>query len=355
LKKNYWQCFLIAAVALLGTRGARAADSPITPYVDAQTTAVIHLDLSNLDMDQVGTWEQKAISSISDPTQRAKAQDDATKGIVSAKKWISDFKTAGGTDLYVVVSLAGLMQGTPGGLIVPLNGSDGSALAKVFNPNGNPPPADPNDPNSAQQARMRPQTAVAGDMLIYSTGTGITKLKTPSTEARADLTDALAAGTGTTVRLALTPSTVKNNPLFGAILNSRMGANGGASQTPPLSEPQWDNVTWMSVSVSAPPKEGGNCTFQCKDADSATALADLLAKKIADGKAGFLNNGKMSPDDYAKFAAAIKPAVSGTQVVISLDQDTIDNIIVPIMSKSMQASQPAATPPPPADNNNGGM
>lgn len=353
MKKNYWQWFLVAAVALLVARGARAADSPVTPFVDSQTTAVIYLDLSTLDMNQVGTWEQKAISSIADPTQRAKAQTDAAKGIDSAKKWISDFKTAGGKDLYIVVSLAGLMQGAPGGMIVPLNGSDGTGLAKVFNPQGNPPPADPNDPNAAQQARMRPQTAVVGDMMIFSTGTGIAKLKTPSTEARADLTDALAAGNGTTLRLALNPSTVKNNPLFGAIVNSRMGGAGVGAQTPPFSEPQWDNVTWMSVSVSAPPKEAGNCTFQCKDEASATALADLLTKKIADGKAGFLNNGKMTPEDFAKFAAAIKPTVTGTQVVISLDQDTIDNILVPIMSKSMQAAaQPAAAPPPP---DNGGM
>ena len=127
-----------------------------------------------------------------------------------------------------MVSLAGLIQGAPGGMIIPLNGADPAVLAKVVNPHGNPPPADPNDPNAAQQARMMPQTAVVGDNIVFSTGSGLEKMKTPSTEPRQDLTDGLAAGGDSTVHLVLTPATLKNNPLFAAIVNSRMGGQNGA-------------------------------------------------------------------------------------------------------------------------------
>src|SRR5208282_1029610 len=111
-------------------------------------------------------WQQKAIAGIADPIQRAKQQQTAQKNIDSAKQWISKFKTAGGKDIYIVISLAGLIQGAPGGMIIPLNGADPAGLAKVINPHGNPPPGDPNDPNAAQQARMMPQTAVVGDAII---------------------------------------------------------------------------------------------------------------------------------------------------------------------------------------------
>jgi hypothetical protein len=355
LKNLKWQFIAVAMVALLSVRAAMA-DSVIAPFIDSQTSGIIYLDLSNIDMDAVGAWQQKAIATIPDEAKRAQQQDQADKSMVTAKKWVSDFKAAGGKDLYVVVSLAGLMQGTPGGMIVPLNGTDGSALTKVVNPNGNPPPGDPNDPQAAQQSRMQPQTSVIGNMLVYSTGSGLTKMKTPSTEPRQDLLDALSSGGDSTLHVVLTPSTVKNNPLFAAIVNSRMRA--GNNTQPPFSEPQWDNVNWLSISVVAPPKESGNCTIQCKDAASAQAMADLINKKIADGKADFIDKQKMSPDDYEKMAAALKPTVTDKQVVISLDANAIDNVMLPIMSRASQspaAPAPGGAPPTPDSGNGNGM
>jgi hypothetical protein len=352
LKKICWLVILVTLIALSGGRQIARADSVVTPFVDSQTNAVIHVDFSTLDMDQVDAWQQKAIAGIADPIQRAKQQQSAQKNIESAKQWITKFKTAGGKDIYIVISLAGLIQGAPGGMIIPLNGADPAGLAKVINPHGNPPPGDPNDPNAAQQARMMPQTAVVGDAIVFSTGSGLEKMKTPSTEARQDLADGLAAGGDATFHLVLTPATLKTNPLFAAIVNSRMGGqNGGAPQQPPFSEPQWDAVTWMSVSLTAPPKESGNCTIQCKDSDSASALSDLINKKMEDAKTDPSKRGNIDADDFDKLIAAVKPTVSGTQVVISLDQETIDNVIGPILSKSMQGTaKPAAAPAAPADN-----
>jgi len=352
LKKIYWLVTLVTLIALTGERQIACGDSVVTPFVDSQTNAVIHVDFSTLDMDQVDAWQQKALAGIADPALRAKQQESAQKSIESAKQWISKFKTAGGKDIYIVISLAGLIQGAPGGMIIPLNGADPAGLAKVLNPRGNPPPADPNDPNAAQQARMQPQTAVVVDAIVFSTGSGLEKMKTPSTEARQDLTDGLAAGGDATFRLVLTPATLKNNPLFAAIVNSHMGGqNAGAPQTPPFGEPQWDAVTWMSVTLTAPPKESGNCTIQCKDSDSATALSDRITKKMDDAKTDPTKRGNIDAGDFDKLLAAVKPAVSGTQVVISLDQDAIDNVVGPIVIKSMQqTARPAAAPAAPADN-----
>lgn len=358
MKKLYFLAVLAASVmtALIAAQPAARADSAVAPFVDSQTNAVIHVDLSTVDMDQVDAWQQKALAAVPDATQRAKQQADAQKSIASAKDWVTKFKTAGGKDIYIVISLAGLMQGAPGGMIIPLNGADPAGIEKLINPRGNPPPADPNNPNAAQQARMAPQTAVVGDAVIYSTGSGIEKFKTPSTEARQDLTDALAAGGESTVQIVLNPASLKNNPLFAAIVGSRMGGGGapGAAPQPPFSDPQWDAVTWMSVSLTAPPKSAGNCTIQCKDSDSATALSDLITKKMQDAKDDPSKRGNFDADDFAKLIAAAKPAVSGTQVVIALDQDTIDNVVGPMLTKSMvvQRAAPAGPtpPPPPADN-----
>lgn len=352
LKKFYLPLIVVTLIALWGGRESVRGDSVVAPFVDSQTNAVIHVDFSTLDMDQVDAWQQKALDGIADPIERARQQQSAQRGIDSAQRWITKFKAAGGKDLYVVISLAGLIQGAPGGMIIPLNGADPAVLARVFNPRGNLPPADPNDPSAAQQARMMPQTAVVGNAIIYSTGSGIEKLKTPSTEPRQDLIDALAAGGDSTVHLVLTPSNLKNNPLFAAIMNSRMGgANGGAPQQPPFSEPQWDAVTWISVSLTAPPKASGSCIVQCKDSDSASAMADLIEKKMQDAKNDPAKHGNIGPEDFDKLITAVKPTVSGTQVVMNLDQDTINNVVGPILAKSMRpATRRAAPAGQPADN-----
>ena len=232
MKKIYWLVMLVTLIALSGGRQIARADSVVAPFVDSQTNAVIHVDFRRWTWIRWTPGSKRRGGDRRSGTSR-QAAGGRQKAIASAKDWIAKFKTAGGKDVYIVISLAGLIQGAPGGMIIPLNGADPAGLTKVLNPRGNPPPADPNDPNAAQQARMQPQTAVVGDAIVFSTGSGLEKMKTPSTEARQDLTDGLAAGGDATFRLVLTPATLKNNPLFAAIVNSRMGGqNGGRRRLP---------------------------------------------------------------------------------------------------------------------------
>ena len=84
----------------------------VAPFVDSQTNAVIHVDFSTLDMDQVDAWQQKAMAGIADRDSR-QAAGGTEKASPSAKNWIANFKTAGGKDVYIVISLAGLIQGAP--------------------------------------------------------------------------------------------------------------------------------------------------------------------------------------------------------------------------------------------------
>jgi hypothetical protein len=363
---------VFAAVFFLVGIGQSAvrADDVISPFIDSQTNAVIHVDFTNLDMDQVAAWCTKAMgTATTDPDVKAKAQQSANESMAQSKKWVSDFRNAGGKDLYVVISLAGMMQGTSVGMVIPLNGADPVALGKVFEIPNMPKP-NPNDPNAAAQARMMPQTAVVGNAMIFSTGAGIDKFKAPSSEPRQDLVDGLTAGGNSTLQLSLTPANLKTNPFFKMMVSQMMNGGGGPGapqggqqQGGLLSEPQWDNVTWVSVSLTSPPKEGANCTIQCKDADSAAAMQDLINQKIQAVKDDPTKRGDWSADDFNKLAAAAKPSVDGSKVLITLDADTIDNVVAPMVMKvglvhataTPAPAQPGGGPPPPADNAGGGM
>ena len=135
----------LAMIWVVAVAQSRAwADDVIGPFIDSQTNAVIHVDFTNLDMDQIAAWHTKALASITDADAKAKAQQQANESIAQSKKWVSDFRNAGGKDIYMVISLAGMMQGTSVGLVIPLNGADPGALAKVFAIPSMPKP-DPND------------------------------------------------------------------------------------------------------------------------------------------------------------------------------------------------------------------
>ena len=79
LKKIYSLAILVGLIALSGGRQIARADSVVTPFVDSQTNAVIHVDFTSLDMDQVDAWQQKALAGIADPALRAKQQESARR------------------------------------------------------------------------------------------------------------------------------------------------------------------------------------------------------------------------------------------------------------------------------------
>ena len=84
LRKIYWLATLLTLIAPCNDRLARA-DSVVAPFVDSQTSLVIYVDFSTLDMDQVGAWQQKVIAAIPDPAQRAKELAGADKFITTTK------------------------------------------------------------------------------------------------------------------------------------------------------------------------------------------------------------------------------------------------------------------------------
>jgi hypothetical protein len=300
--------------------------------VDSTTNAVVYVDFSAIDVDQLAGWQKKMTATTQPNDMAQQAMDE---GIGKMRKWAGDFRGAGGKDLYVVISLSGILSGSPGGVVVPLNGSDGTALAKVF-PQAPAAPAGMPPQSVATWARMQPASAVVGGVMVFSTGAGVDRMKTPSTEPRPDLNDALAAGDGGAMKIALVPSTLKNNPFFAMIVAHWVGANNAAAAgTTPLDDPVWDGVNWISLSVTAPPKEAGSLKIQCKDEASAGAMAGWISQQVANGKANATSAGGISGGDYDKLALVTKPVVKGSQVVISVEQVGIDDVVGPIVMKSM--------------------
>jgi hypothetical protein len=341
LKKSLGICF--AAITAMSSIGffagpARAADTPVTPFLTSQTSAVIHADMTAIDIDAVSAWQKKIIAALPPDPNRARQQQQSEKSLATAKQWISDFKTNGGKDLYVVAQISGFFIGQPGEVVVPLTADtkvDG--LQAIFAPPQ--PEADPNNPTPP--GPPMPATQVIGDALVYSTSNMITALATAKPEPRPDLIEALSIGGNAPIRIVFSPSAIKNMPIF------RMrGAGAG-----PFQDPQWDNVIWASISLTPPPTESGFAVFHCKDGASANDLADLINLKLTKAKAD-PNAQKALGDQLDKMTDELKPAIQGLNVTIKLDQPTLDTI-----AQRMAAARTITLgnrPPGPPPQNPGG-
>jgi len=336
---------LLAILAVgLGSSKPAAAD-PIDPFVGPQTDAIIYVDLSAVDMDAITALQQKVISQLPpDQAQRAQQQQaKSDKQMAQARQWLDGFKKAGGKDMYIVVQLSTLFQGKPGAMLIPVPpGTDSTALANYLHPAAPPQPGMPPSP-------MAPQTEMIGQMLVFAPPAMIQDFKTATPQPRPDLSEGLAAAGDAPIRIVVVPSSLKRSPMLGMFAGAMGRAPGAAPGGPPagpLSEPEWNNVTWVAISGSLPPRESGNFTCQCKDADSANAVADMINKKIQERK----NDPKAQQmgADADKLATALQPKVDGTKVVINLDQETVDNVIIPIMTKAgaMQGGPGGSGGPP---------
>ena len=75
----------VCLAILVLTQASLRADDVIAPFIDSQTNAVIHADFTNIDMDAVAAWQNKLISTITDPAARARRRRTRMRERPSAK------------------------------------------------------------------------------------------------------------------------------------------------------------------------------------------------------------------------------------------------------------------------------
>jgi 3-methyladenine DNA glycosylase Tag len=321
---------VMVALSMLVVCKIASADDVLTPFVDAQTDAIVHADLSKLDMDALTAFAQRLIDKSSIPdNQKAQTSQQMQASMAQSKKWVADFKAAGGKDIYVVVNVAGVMTGDPGAVIAPIGaGADPAALAKILNPTAGQ--------NAVPGAANAPTTAVIGQNLVMGIPARLDKYKNPApADANAphiDLLDAMATGSDSAIQIAVGAR--------GMTMATQMtGMQGMAGPGSPLA-----GVTWLAIALNAPPTESFNLTMQTKDAATATAMSDSMNQKIEAMKTDPQAKAALG-DNVGKFADALKPTTDGTKVSVGMKTDDIETLVVPILLEHMAAPSVQTAPP----------
>lgn len=344
---------LLLLLASAARAQVAAGDAAVAPFVNEQTDAVLALDVSAVNMDQITKWAEQQIraSGVQKATQDKMVAEMNNPDDAKTREWLTNFAKAGGKRMYVVVSFAGVLTGQPGVVVAPVEaGGNAEAIAKILDPNFGKAPAAGAGAGAAareEEEEAAPTNAatavVIGSNVVLGPKKVVEAMKAGGVAAAPGagaqrFAAALAGGGNATLRVAISGSKLAGMPL----------------PVDPNDAQAIQGVEWISLSASAPPTHQARLTVQAKDAAAAKAVADLFTKGL-----GALQN---NPDaaqalgDTKPLVRALTPQAAGNQVTITLDGRTIDTVLMPAMIKAnvkrmedrSAGDDDAAAPAPPA-------
>jgi hypothetical protein len=289
----------------------KVADAPIgspsriAPFFSGHTFVVVRADLSKIDPAATEQWVKDIAKVIqTDP----KAQEEQLKQFqgVSAqvKSWLAEFKKAGGEQLYVVVAFRD-------GEMVPLTiapieeGDDAPALQRLLTP------------QDQQAADVKMATAVMHNAVVLGPANQLEALRTGPRGDTKDVDQALADGKDAAVQIVFVP-TKALLPLFNPDQLPK-GLDGQALAKLP------EQMRWMSLTLTAPPKFSTQLTVQARD----NAVAQQMAEQINNTLKALRQdeNVKKEVHNLTQLTQMLTPKVEGERLTVRLTQDDVNTLL----------------------------
>ena len=275
-------------------------DAAIGPFSTSLTQIIVSMDFSRFDLPSLRAEENAALASILPAGDERLPQ--MRRSVEQYNKRIEDASRAlqaqAGIHFYPMVAAMG--PNNYAGFFVLPAGENVVALQRLI---GLAPARTP-DGNACVYGGKQTSAMIVSRML-----------KAPKNP---DLAEALGAGPDAAVRAVVNPEFFRM--LADGISTPRAMGLGD------MSEPQWQKVKWLRMSVDAPPNLSGSAILHCKDSDSAAALAALLKSKFAAIAADTPEDAV--PARVAELIAHVSPMVSGSDVTIGFDRTTMEAILL---------------------------
>ncbi len=237
---------LTLSLALPAADKADARARTIAPFVDEQTVAVAHVDLSRLDADALLDW----VAEVG-RVDKKELEDARREG----RAWLADFRKAGGKDLYFLVNLTDLAADLTTTIVPLAEGADAQAVRRVL---------------ERMEAFKQLHFETRGQVLLGGSEAVRKRLKSAKPVARPELAKAFAAAGDTAIQLIVLPPP-DTRRVVEELLPTLPPQLGGGS-TRPLTH----GLQWAALGVDVPPKYSIRLSLQSPDAESAEKLKDAL-------------------------------------------------------------------------------
>ena len=325
---------LVLTSAITVASGAERFDpaacaKAVAPFVDDDTTFVGHADVTRIDVNAAFDHIAKVIETSAtghDDLEklRKKIRDKLSKSRETAAKWLADFTSAGGRDIYLLVGQSATFPGIAFTLVAPVGaGADERALAGLLcsgrADGAASRPADISDPTQAKVVWEKIDGAIVAGSL--ATLQKFRKAAPDSQPAIAERSAEAFAAAGDSAAQVLVIRSMVNSALANLTLFT-LAEELATRPTSPLAK----DLRWAAVGIDAPPKHALRMVIQAHSPRAATKLratiADLLERAAErDGEGAILGSGES--------VTMLTPRAVGDRLELTLDSEQLDQLLGP--------------------------
>ena len=279
-----------------------ASANPLGPYLDDQTVAILQIDTAAIDIEAIFA-EVVRLTGL-EPDASAHASKETVSG------WLSDFRTAGGSKIYVVLSMVDLPRFF---VVAPLaDGANAVAIADLLRK------AQPAGTSTGSPIYLDKFEQI-GSVMIGANSIVMARIKATTPSARPEFAKALAVASDTAIRLCIVPTADSRLVIEQMLPNLPAELGGGATTD------FTGGVEWLSIGVNLPPRRKILAVAQSSSPDAARNLAAAI-ETIYQHIGGIGDISSVFPK-LDMVLTALTPTVRNDQLVIDLDSDQIETVL----------------------------
>ena len=311
-------CLGLSALLLL-SNAARAENKfdpaarvkVIAPFLELQTTVVIHVDVTRIKVDPLFDQLVRLVPQVKDQLAELKLALSVPQALLTG---------AGGKDIYVIFTLSRPLVSEPVFAVIPLEPGMGETALRALCEKG----------DIAVERR-------GGLLLLMSRRQGTSEwLNSLKPAPRPEVTAAFEAAGDTAVQVLLVPPAYTARVIDEVMPQLPQEIGNGPSRI--MSR----GISWAALGLDAPPHPALRLVVQSKDASAATAL---LAKWVE--IQGILRRNQEIKEylpEYDRLARLLMPAVEKDRLTLVLDEKNqrageLLSALAPNLEKSLRVAR----------------
>ena len=299
-----------------GATAAVADDSAVAPFIGADTVIVGRADLTNIDVNAIHDWIKPLPGKAGlAADELAEAPNGLDVGMREMASFLDAFKAAGGSKVYMVLTMEQIDDDGPA-LIVPLGeGADAEKMTRLLKTGK----ADPTPQDLKNAEQWGPAVVAVGDVLLFGEKSSVDLARNTKPVEVPELAEALAAGGDGPVQLAMiaTPQARKQ---FLQLVPGTLPDELGGAKTADLV----NSIKWAAAGATSPPEGSITLTIQATDDAAAEKLSELIGASFTAARNEEDVQEIVTAEEIDQAVTLLTPKVEGDRLTLTWAQAEVD-------------------------------
>ena len=297
----------------------------IAPYIDSQTIAIARVNVERINPDAIFDKVSEIMLRHVESSEKDKMLSDLETSLQTVRQWITDFITAGGKDIYIVMSLADFPKVF---MIAPI-ASDADTrtialLLRKVQPGG-----------KSKSSPLYMNTFEKLDKVVFGGSEAtLQRLREGESDSRPELSTAFAAMGNSAVQVLIIPNADSRRVIeeMLPVLPEEVGSAPGTTIT--------HGLMWAAVGIDGPPNMAFKLHIQSQDATSARDVSKLIANLYNIIRQNTeIRKELHNLDEILK---TLTPTVQRDHLTMTLDKAGMDTIVNDVLSPAIRQARQRA-------------